>query len=67
MQYRQGKERGNFAEDTAAKFLLQRGLNVFGDAFHRFQGDVTDKAVADDDIQFFLEEDIIAFRRNRSS
>ena len=32
----QGKECGNFAEDVAAKFLLQRGLDVFGDAFYRF-------------------------------
>ena len=30
----QGKECGNFAEDIAAKFLLQRGLDVFGDAFY---------------------------------
>ena len=53
---RTGRERSaaEFAEEVAAKFLLQRGLDVFGNAFHRFQRHVTDEAIADDDVELFL-------------
>ena len=59
----QRKKSGDFAEDAVPEFLFQGGLDVFGDTFDGFQGDVANEAVTNHDIQMFFEEDVVAFHK----